>query len=1197
MSEVLLQKLVNNEINFYNFKQWILSQDQQCNFNCSQNEFLTYFLNFVHEDISIHNKSGTISQTCTPRKIKPTTNEQKTLGQQISLIEKSSTIPGSSVKSLDKSFGDLLCNSNISTPKCTKINSDSRLNLSYYSPVSPLYSEQNFNNSKGKKHTVCLGDFVITNVMKPAKRKPSLKKVNDDFNKRITPTSLNNIHTNEAFKSSNSFNNFNTKEVVCDNVNTSRMNLAKERLKFLTANDSDDRSALVSSRKIILPDQSEQIEPQLDLVTYKNELTILSDIYILILKNHMVLNITGEIYFLTYLLVSKQYISDQVDDSHVGIDFLSEDVKHELTSKSRVISCSDYFENVHNVLYFAVRCLESQFDVLKYYDKTTLKMLSFNKRIKEFSIKFSEKLRKCAEKKLDRIVEIFEGRSNVGYNLDTDSKDNFPNDVSFLSFRKQRDLFYDILRIWEKNHHVAGWNFQIGVGGKIKTLLGLQADPTNFMHFCRLFKAQLLSSCGFSVMEEGQSEEDQFPINFPSVDPNKLSKLKNRLTTKQSSNGLNSPPHFSGQQEFYREFIVVAANHSFNVHLQDTFVSEIVELNKKNFDGLEESDDDVDASTRKSYDMNIRQLRVLAKFLGFIESMPYKSEVNSYPENLSTSLVTIREKKTPVLDVKQILLSSIVSNTVVLTVPWLVKYVSMLDYITLRLPYFLSLYEILFQIYHSYEKPSPTIDYNNALIKFCLGWLFDLPHFPDTEYSKFCLSKNSHFVRKNHTLDGISIVDQNVLYFCCPYLEEIKKILNNTFENNRTLAAKHITPVTAVESSEQISKKKLEQQIEEAFFNGQPESLRKTIEFVSERLASACVKHMCNTIVPPFKKDASLYIKEYLDTQKREIQLMSPGRERNQKTVLKMKICQLAQDYLNKLLQKCFSELSNILSERTPVTVENLLALDTLQQTKTTCISIAARMCKDRLKQWIGSHMTVNIFLKDFEKELHKMWLNENKKPVEEKLVFALPSNGRTVDHYEHSLSAFHVLENIKILSVDILEKPNYVKKDVVTHIVIESYRTLTSRCDVNDVITVCICNSLLDLALLLITHRPDIMSDDNLTPNFTKVWQWYSTFKNDLFSDILSPKNVTLMNQCKDHERVWKDFARFVSFLIKENVMMCDKFETQCTAFFRKEREQVLLKNVCYCIKHFVEFHKENGGDFKKFIMLDFLADFCKDL
>lgn len=43
-------------------------------------------------------------------------------------------------------------------------------------------------------------------------------------------------------------------------------------------------------------------------------------------------------------------------------------------------------------------------------------------------------------------------------------------------------------------------------------------------------------------------------------------------------------------------------------------------------------------------------------------------------------------------------------------------------------------------------------------------------------------------------------------------------------------------------------------QLEEAFFSGQPASIRKTVEFVSERIASACVKHICHEIVPEFKR-------------------------------------------------------------------------------------------------------------------------------------------------------------------------------------------------------------------------------------------------------------------------------------------------------------------------------------------------------
>lgn len=38
-------------------------------------------------------------------------------------------------------------------------------------------------------------------------------------------------------------------------------------------------------------------------------------------------------------------------------------------------------------------------------------------------------------------------------------------------------------------------------------------------------------------------------------------------------------------------------------------------------------------------------------------------------------------------------------------------------------------------------------------------------------------------------------------------------------------------------------------QLEEAFFHGQPASTRKTVDFISERVASTCVKYICNTML------------------------------------------------------------------------------------------------------------------------------------------------------------------------------------------------------------------------------------------------------------------------------------------------------------------------------------------------------------
>lgn len=57
-------------------------------------------------------------------------------------------------------------------------------------------------------------------------------------------------------------------------------------------------------------------------------------------------------------------------------------------------------------------------------------------------------------------------------------------------------------------------------------------------------------------------------------------------------------------------------------------------------------------------------------------------------------------------------------------------------------------------------------------------------------------------------------------------------------------------------------------QLEEAFFNGQPISMRKTVEFVSERIASTCVKHLCNSVVPNFKKQALADWKKTLEANK-----------------------------------------------------------------------------------------------------------------------------------------------------------------------------------------------------------------------------------------------------------------------------------------------------------------------------------------
>lgn len=289
---------------------------------------------------------------------------------------------------------------------------------------------------------------------------------------------------------------------------------------------------------------------------------------------------------------------------------------------------------------------------------------------------------------------------------------------------------------------------------------------------------------------------------------------------KQNSNGINEAPSFTGVQEFYKDFITVAASNLFNRHLKDVFVNEILELNGSKFEVSEiEDEDSVDASTRQNYLKCVKSLRIIAKFLGYLESLPYKYETLPNDKILSAEISTRKFYKSE-LDVKNVILNSIRESNLILSIPWVTEYLAMLDYVTVRLPYFTEVYELLFSLYASSFLLEQSVDKSSLiLIKFCLGWLFELPNFPSDQYFawiskplsrplKFENSKRGQEIK----LDHLDLIDQVVLFACCPYLEEIKKLLqmNNTRSG---ITVKHITPLTAAESYFEVTEKRLKVRI------------------------------------------------------------------------------------------------------------------------------------------------------------------------------------------------------------------------------------------------------------------------------------------------------------------------------------------------------------------------------------------------
>lgn len=203
-------------------------------------------------------------------------------------------------------------------------------------------------------------------------------------------------------------------------------------------------------------------------------------------------------------------------------------------------------------------------------------------------------------------------------------------------------------------------------------------------------------------------------------------------------------------------------------------------------------------STKHSYVNLLTDLKLLAKFLGFVDSLPYKTCKEMSETNVELAMV-VRNKTEPNFNLKLRLNQSIKNGSLIVTVPWVISYLGMLDKVSLRLLFFTDLYDTLFAIYTycKWSKQHKPLN-NNALITLSIGWLLELPQFPTENYFNWLSTRtkrNVTFTSNKLCLDRLNVVDSNILYNCCPYLEEIKKLLiSNT--TNKGITVKHITPLS-----------------------------------------------------------------------------------------------------------------------------------------------------------------------------------------------------------------------------------------------------------------------------------------------------------------------------------------------------------------------------------------------------------------
>ncbi|XP_058594016.1 codanin-1 isoform X5 [Neofelis nebulosa] len=586
-------------------------------------------------------------------------------------------------------------------------------------------------------------------------------------------------------------------------------------------------------------------------VSSRQRLELIALIYSSCIAENLVPNLFLELFFVLQLLTARRMVATKDSDL--------EPLPGALDSLE-----SPLFQSVHDCVFFAVQVLEHQFQVLSYLDKGTLKLLAENERLLCFSPALQGRLRAAYEGSVAKVSLVMPPSAQaVSFQPETDNRANFSSDRAFHTFKKQRDVFFEVLREWEDRHEEPGWDFEKGLGSRIRAMMGQLSAACSHSHFVRLFQKQLLQMCQ-SPSGTGGTVLGEAPDVLSMLGADKLGRLRRlqeRLVAPQSSGGPCPPPTFPGCQGFFRDFILSASSFQFNQHLMDSLSLKIRELNSLALPQPEPSDEDGESDVdwqgeRRQFAMVLLSLRLLAKFLGFVAFLPYRGPEPPPTRELQDSILALRSQVPPALDVRALLQQGLRARRAVLTVPWLVEFLSLADHIVPLLDYYRSIFTLLLHLHRSLvlskESEGEMCFLNKLLLLAVLGWLFQIPTVPE---DLFFLEEGQldnfevDTVTSEHGLDGMPVVDQHLLYTCCPYIGELRKLLASWVSGSSGRSGgfvRKITPTTTTGLGAQPPRttQGLQAQLAQAFFHNQPPSLRRTVEFVAERIGSNCVKHI-----------------------------------------------------------------------------------------------------------------------------------------------------------------------------------------------------------------------------------------------------------------------------------------------------------------------------------------------------------------
>ena len=347
----------------------------------------------------------------------------------------------------------------------------------------------------------------------------------------------------------------------------------------------------------------------------------------------------------------------------------------------------------------------------------------------------------------------------------------------------------------------------------------------------------------------------------------------------------------------------------------------------------------------------------MARFLGFLESYPYRASCELGPELCEAGGVA-RAGVQPALDLTARLERAAERGRLVVTLPWVVEYLAQLDQAGAGLPWARSAFLALARLYQTRLAPAGPAPHpaTASFLSLALGWLFEHRNFPRELLIIASVDPGAALGPSKPAgatqLDSLALVTTGLVAQCCPWAGAVRELLEQGAATPRP-GARHITPAPAPPSHPaRTSHQLLQAHLEENFFHNQPRSLRRAVEFVAERLASGVTRRVRVAVVPEERtRTAAL--------------LPSPGDETG--------LVALAAASVERVRGEADALLGNPLLADSRAALDLLLAWDTGPAARQTCAAVAARTVREKVEQWLGQQVTVEYFTREYRSELERL--------------------------------------------------------------------------------------------------------------------------------------------------------------------------------------------------------------------------------